>query len=288
MSRTNCRMVESLEYRRLLSAGAFVAGSILHVDGNLLSPNTITVDDNGTAITVAIDWTTARGVAKSFSSSFAKSLGFTEVFVRGGLRADTINVGQHSSVAFSLNTRVDGIAGSDLITTGPESDTINGQAGADTINSGNGNDIVRGGLFSDHITVGNGNDKVKGGVLPDTITAGNGNDTVVGSVSADLITVGNGNDLVFGRQGNDTIIAGNGSDSLWGGAGDDSITGGTGADTFGGILGDNVLISNVVPSDTSTVETYEVRKAGQNTIPNFRPGIDKLVIVAREKTNPTI
>jgi Ca2+-binding RTX toxin-like protein len=247
-------MVETLEGRRLLSANAFVSHSILHVDGSLVDSNTITVDDNGTAITVSIDYTTARGVPKTFSSSFLKSLGFTEVFIKGGLKADTINVGQQSSTPFSIPTKINGLGGSDTITTAAESDTITGGTGSDVISSGDGNDIVRGGFGANMITVGNGNDKVKAGYGfgESTVVAGDGTDTVAGSPGADKITVGNGNDLVHGAAGNDTIVAGNGNDTLWGGLGDDDITAGNGTDTFGGLLGSNTLMGGT-GSDTFVV-----------------------------------
>jgi len=281
MSRSNSPLIESLENRRLLSAGAFVVGSMLRVQGAPLSPNTIAVDDNGASITVSVNWTTARGVAKSFSSSFLKSLGFTEVWVRGGIKADVITVGKNSA-SFTLPTRIDGIAGNDSITTaGLQNDTVFGGIGADTITTGDGNDIVHGGLRSDVITVGNGNDRVKGGILADTITAGNGNDTVVGGAGPDLITVGNGNDLVFGERGNDTITAGNGNDTLWGGPGDDSIKAGNGTDTFGGILGINTLLGG------TGHDTFVVRSlAGQTT--SYNPAKDTLRIVKREDKSPKI
>ncbi|HEY2585342.1 MAG TPA: hypothetical protein VGI81_06215, partial [Tepidisphaeraceae bacterium] len=184
----NPRNVEALEGRRLLSAATFVSNGVLHVNGDFFAGNTITVDDNAGVIDVSIQWTNAKGVAKQVTGQFNPSTTpISSVFVRGGFKADNIQVGQHSSTAYALPTRVDGIAGKDVITTGAESDTINGGLGADTITSGDGNDIVRGSERADLITVGNGNDKVRGGFGfgADTIVAGNGNDTIVGGFGND-------------------------------------------------------------------------------------------------------
>lgn len=275
------RQVELLEGRRLLSASAFVSGGILHVNGDLFNSNTITVDDNAGVIDVSIQWVNAKGVSKQVSDTFnTTTTTINSVHVRGGLRADSISVGQHSSTAYLLPTRVDGIAGRDVITTGAESDTINGGIGSETISSGDGNDIVRGGFGSNTITVGNGNDKVRAGYGfgSNTVVAGN-----VGSFGADSITVGSGNDIVHGNLGNDTIHAGNGNDSLWGGAGDDDIIAGNGTDTFGGILGNNTLMGG------TGADTFYVRKnfpTGQTT--SYNPSKDHLVQNKPEAPAPVV
>jgi len=279
------RMIESLEDRRLLSANAFVAHGILHVNGAMFNSNTIAVDDNGTAITVSIVYTTGLGVTKTLSAPFLKSLGFTEVYIRGGFKADTIKVGQNSTTPFSIATRVDGLSGADKITTGAESDTINGGFGSDVISSGDGNDIVRGGFGSDMITVGNGNDKVKAGYGfgTNTIMAGNGTDTIVGGQGKDYITVGSGNDFVHGEAGNDVIIAGNGNDTLMGGLGDDSISAGNGTDTFGGLLGSNTLLGG------TGSDTFIVRRdfpKGQTT--SYNPAKDHLEQKKAETPAPVV
>jgi Ca2+-binding RTX toxin-like protein len=278
-------MIELLENRRLLSAAAFVAGGVLHVNGDLFAANTITVDDNGGVLDVNVQWTTAKG-NKQLSDTFnTATTTINSVHVRGGVRADSISIGQHSSTAFLLPTRVDGIAGKDSITTGAESDTINGGIGSDTISSGDGNDIVRGGFGSNTITVGNGNDKVRAGYGfgGSTVVAGNGSDTIVGSFGNDSIIVGDGNDLVHGNLGNDTIHAGNGNDSLWGGAGDDDIVAGNGTDTFGGILGNNTLMGG------TGSDTFYVRRnfpAGQTT--SYNPAKDHLVENRPEAAPPAV
>lgn len=285
MRTSSSRLIESLENRRLLSASAFVAGGVLHVNGSLFNSNTITVDNNGGVLDVNIQWTTAKG-NKQVSDTFnTATTTINSVNVRGGLRADTITIGQHSSTAYLIPTRVDGIAGKDSITTGAESDTINGGIGSDTISSGDGNDIVRGGFGSNTITVGNGNDKVRAGYGfgNNTVVAGNGTDTVVGSFGNDSITVGSGNDVVHGNLGNDTIHAGNGNDSLWGGAGNDDIVAGNGTDIFGGILGDNTLMGG------TGSDTFYVRKnfpAGQTT--SYNPAKDHLIENKPEAAAPVV
>jgi Ca2+-binding RTX toxin-like protein len=262
---------EHLESRRLLSS-AILAGHTLLVLGDPAGTNTIDVhyNDAGDQVQVTMHTVSRRGVVKDVNKSFPTALGITQVFVRGGVNADTITVGQ-SGKSFDITTRVFALAGDDSITTGAENDWIDAGAGNDTVNSGDGNDTVRGGAGDDHITVGNGNDKVDGNIGNDVIVAGDGKNLVLGGKGDDSITLGNGANLAFGGQGNDTMTAGNGNDSLWGGAGDDSITAGNGDDTFGGIVGSNTLMGG-----TGHNTFYE--RAGATNTTNYDPAKDTLVL----------
>src|SRR3712207_4931141 len=87
--------VESLETRTLFAA-AVLSHGVLRVVGDGAAANTIVVADSsdGASVNVSINWTTARGVDKSVNKSFPKSLGITQIRVRGGFRNDLISVGQ--------------------------------------------------------------------------------------------------------------------------------------------------------------------------------------------------
>src|SRR3954463_342093 len=98
---------EALEPRFLFS-GAFIAHDILNIRGDAKAGSAIVVDNSadGQSLDMTIDWTTARGVAKHFDASFAKTLPFNSLRVFGGKGDDSIDVGQHNG-AISLDVRVD-------------------------------------------------------------------------------------------------------------------------------------------------------------------------------------
>ena len=264
--------IESLESRRLLSA-AVVAGTTLLVKGDAGVPNTISVHytDAGDQVEVTIDSTNKLGVVKHLDKFFPTTLGITQVVVRGGAKADVIDVGQ-SGKNFDLATNNFAMPGADTIHTGDESDWIDAGAGNDTVHSGDGNDTVRGGQGDDSLHVGDGNDKVAGGQGNDVIVAGDGNDLLTGGSGADSVTAGDGTDLIYGGAGNDTLTAGDGvADSLYGGAGDDTLTAGNGGDTFGAVLGHNTVTGGIGQN------TFNVKSLVDNTT-NYDPTKDILVI----------
>ena len=264
--------IESLESRRLLSA-AVLAGTTLMVKGDAGAANTISVhyNDAGDQVEVTIDSTNKLGVAKHLDKFFPTALGITQVVIRGGAKADVINVGQ-SGKDFDINTRIFAMPGADTIHTSDESDWIDAGAGNDTVTSGDGNDTVRGGQGNDSLTVGDGNDKVAGGQGNDVITAGDGNDLLTGGSGADSVTAGDGTDLIYGGAGNDVLTAGNGvGDTLFGGPGDDSLTAGNGGDTFGGVLGHNTITGGTGHN------TFYVKSLAANTT-NYDSTKDTLVI----------
>ncbi|MEP3047285.1 MAG: cadherin domain-containing protein [Roseibium sp.] len=86
---------------------------------------------------------------------------------------------------------------------------------------------------SDHITTGSGNDRLDGGTADngsDDINAGDGRDIVFGRDGADNLHGGAGNDVLIGGTDNDTIHGNDGSDLFMYGLGDgsDSMHGGAG------------------------------------------------------------
>ena len=266
-------VVESLESRQLLS-GASLHGGILRVWGDAGAVNTISVANSadGLNVDVTINSVNRLGVNKPFSRSFAKSLGISSVWVRGGFLADTITASAVNG-AFTLPMRVDGGAGNDVIRTGEGNDIVFAGAGNDTVDTDDGNDWIRGMIGDDVLDSGGGDDRVTGGVGNDTIDAGNDNDAVRGDAGNDNIEAGRGDDLVFGGVGDDTLYGEDGNDILWGGAGNDMIWGGRGNDTIGGVLGSNTLRGE------DGIDTFVVRNLTLNPSNDYVAATDVLTLV---------
>jgi len=189
--------VEGLESRRMLSGTARVVGNVLRVSGDLPSNNVITVanNSNGTDVDVTVRWTGRDHVSKSFNASFAKTT-FTRVYVRGGVRADTVNFAQTGG-AINARVRVDTLRGDDTVNTGDEADLIYAGVGNDTVTSNGGNDLIHGGAGNDLLTSGDGNDSVLGGGGNDNIDTGAGDDKLGGVHGSNNLTSGTGHDTFY-------------------------------------------------------------------------------------------
>lgn len=96
------------------------------------------------------------------------------------------------------------------------------------------------------------------------ITGTSEDDTISGLAGGDTIGAGKGDDELLGGIGNDSLNGGPGNDSLWGGAGSDTLVGGVGEDVFIYQDGD-----------------------GKDTISDYAPGIDCVVILSGEVKSPT-
>lgn len=172
-------------------------------------------------------------------------------------------------------SRLDGGAGSDVLTGGSGDDTLLGSFGMDTMSGGLGSDLF---VLDDSY----GNDSIIGGAGPGVdiidVTAvggvglsiamtGTGAGTISGVVStatfveiegfvltglADTLngsaatggfsaTGGAGNDALTGGSGDDTMSGDDGNDTLTGGLGNDSLSGGTGNDSITGGAGNDTL-----------------------------------------------
>jgi Ca2+-binding RTX toxin-like protein len=181
-------------------AGASVLHDALVVRGGAFAANTIVVADSadGSAVDVTIDSVNKRGVAKHFTASFPKSLGFTLVRVRGGALNDTISFGDVSH-PFTLPVRANGFAGDDAITGGDGDDKLAGGLGKDTLHGGKGNDVVRGGFDDDAVFGDDGDDIVWGGAGNDALDAGAGNDKLGGILGTNKMIGGDGADEFLAR-----------------------------------------------------------------------------------------
>jgi Ca2+-binding RTX toxin-like protein len=128
--------------------------------------------------------------------------------------------------------------------------------GGDSINGGAGAETLVGEMGADLIRAGSGDDRIDAGMDADTVSAGAGNDTVLGGMGADSLQGDAGDDWLDGGFDADVLVGGAGADTLVGGFGSDTLTGGEGADRF-------------------VVEVFWV-----DTVTDFQPGVDKLVVPA--------
>ncbi|QKD82368.1 calcium-binding protein [Thermoleptolyngbya sichuanensis A183] len=174
-------------------------------------------------------------------------------------------------------------------------DRIRGFDGHDWLDGGSGNDTLEGGRGNDTYVVASLGDGViellRAGadtvialiswVLGDSLEnltlrgdaltgrgnglsnliIGNGADNLLWGGGGDTLRGEGGNDTLKGEAGNDVLVGDGGNDLLVGGVGRDTLTGGTGRDSF----------------DLSTT-----RSGGLDTLIDFRPGEDVLLVPAAE------
>src|SRR2546423_6398387 len=159
----NSGIIEGLESRQLLS-GAVLSHGILRVAGDLGSFNTITVQNSvdGLNVDVAITSVNSAGVSKQFNRSFAKAMGISSVWIRGGVKDDTITVSENNGI-FTTSVRVLSLAGNDHVTTATGNDVVFSGSGNDTVDTGNGMDWIRGMVGDDVLNGGGGNDRINAG-----------------------------------------------------------------------------------------------------------------------------
>ena len=141
--------------------------------------------------------------------------------------------------------------------------TDEGTTGNDSLVITSSNPVVFSGDGNDNVFVttstpafidgGAGFDQLFGGIGSDDIDGGTGNDGLLG---------GDGNDTLIGGFGDDNISGQDGNDYLQGDAGNDALNGGGGADQFG----------------FATGLTFDIADLGRDTISNFTPGTDKILL----------
>jgi len=170
--------LERLESRYLLSGVTFSAGvlSVVGTAGN----DTIALTSDGTNVVVTMNGTASQGFDQSQITAID----------------------------------IQGLAGNDMITVGPNVPAVSAQGGAgdDTIMGGSGNDTLCGGA---------GNDSLFGGPGDDSMRGGQGNDTLAGGVGNDSLFGGQGSNLLRGAKGDDYLAGGVGPDTMYGGPGND-------------------------------------------------------------------
>ncbi|HKN26692.1 MAG TPA: hypothetical protein VJY34_01935 [Roseiarcus sp.] len=179
---------------------------------------------------------------------------------------DTITLGDGAGDTVSASTNGNRFPAGNTITVG------NGDGDSVYVGIGGGGEFATGNT----IVVGGGADDSVFFIGSDgTIKVGNGNADVVtieeeGS-NNNKITLGNGNgDVVNDSGSNDTITLGNGADTVTAGA-NSTITLGNGADTV-------TAISSLINGGTGHDSFVFTGSFGQDTITNFSPLHDNIVL----------
>ena len=171
----------------------------------------------------------------------------------------------------SLNNRLWGSAGSDLLNGGNGDDTLLGGDGTDQIRGGSGADTLDGGAGIDRLAGGDGADTYFVDHIRDVVSESNsslaigGRDVVFSEVSfrlgtavEDLSLTGSANLNATGNSLVNVLVGNSGANQLRGLGGSDMLTGGDGADRF--------------VFDTAVVG------AQADQITDFVSGVDKLVL----------
>lgn len=219
-SRLRTRL-EALERREVLTS-IVLSGDTIFVDGDLIYPDTITLEFRQN------DWW------NPFDDQYHVSV--TTQAPEGTLTLTrdlgTGGVGRFSVRGWQGNDLIDNRTGTPM--------TARGDGGHDTILGGSGNDELLGGDGNDWVDGRGGNDFVSG---HDVWNGDSWNSTGAGD---DTLYGGGGDDTLFGASGNDHLYGGAGADLLIGGAGDDYLDGGNEGlvDTLCGGLGSDTYIRN--------------------------------------------
>lgn len=149
-----------------------------------------------------------------------------------------------------VGLRLQGGAGSGILTGNAGDDTIDGGDGIDLLGGRDGDDLISGGAGDDVIHGGAGDDTLSGDTGRDSLIGGDDDDALYGGDGDDTLTAGGGDDRLYGGDGDDSLLGGEGCDTLDGGVGDDALnggwgndvlTGGTGHDTLDGGAGDDTI-----------------------------------------------
>ncbi|MEH2390507.1 MAG: calcium-binding protein, partial [Nostoc sp.] len=105
--------------------------------------------------------------------------------------------------------------------------------------------------------------------------------------SADVINGQGGNDYINGKSGNDLLRGGDGNDTLVGSAGDDILIGGKGSNNLSGGAGNDILIvgnndayehNDILYGGSGNDQFIYQTDSTDNTIIDFNPSDDKLVL----------
>ena len=213
----------------------------------------LTISNDTTTQTIASDielvQITALGGTDRVTVADLTGVGLTEVRLNLGAGNDRL-LSDPGAKLGSVQLRVFGEAGNDLLIGTDSADFLSGGDGNDTLIGNDGNDTLNGDAGLDSIDGGAGSDVIDGGTGFATLEGGDGNDSLTGSILNDVINGGagndtlsglNGNDLLNGMDGNDSLVGGSGDDSLLGGAGDDTLDGGTDNDTINGNDGNDLI-----------------------------------------------
>jgi len=168
--------------------------------------------------------------------------------------------------AGSIEGKVSGGAGADMLVGGVEDNDFDGGSEADVLRGRGGDDALTGDAGGDLMFGGAGDDDMRGGADADFLFGQSGDDFLYGDEAPDSL---------FGGKGDDLLDGGIFSDALRGGAGDDQLFGGGGFDRLDGGRGDDELTGGAA-SDTFVMR----RRGDDDVITDFQNGMDKIDLTA--------
>lgn len=217
--------------------------SFLNGNGVNISGSNISIDDNGTPVTIGIftggqdgnplQITFNSNITNNLATTLIQNITYQQTNGIQGIRAVSFTVtdgdgGTSNTATAYINT-------SNNIYNVPLQGDSTGQARSDIIKGSDDSlrgDIINGKGANDILYGYGGNDFMLGGDGNDTAEAGVGNDIVFGGNGADLLNGSDGNDFLFGEDGIDRLNGGMGKDYLNGGLGRDTLTGNQDQDFF--------------------------------------------------------
>lgn len=167
---------------------------------------------------------TEPGFSK-FVHAFDDVPGISTAVIDAAINNKQFTVGSSADDFFSMAASgvVLGLDGNDL---------LRGTDAAVTLDGGAGDDTVSGGPNADRLYGGTGSDILSGNGADDRLYGGAGNDTLYGGNGADQLEGGEGDDFLDGEAGDDYLL---------GGAGDDRLVDSEGANVFDGGAGNDIL-----------------------------------------------
>lgn len=212
------------------STGDGTADAVISVDlGSTLPQITLAAVSGGTQVTFSAGVGTGNGSGSTVSLTSGN-----DTYVNSA----------------ASDQSVDGLGGSDKITTGDGNDTLVGGAGAELMNGMGGNDSLYGDSGADTVYGGDGDDSLFGGADADklygdaghdVLRGDDGTDYLYGGAGDDALNGGDGADQLYGEAGHDLLEGDAGTDLLYGGAGDDALNGGDGNDKLYGDADNDIL-----------------------------------------------
>lgn len=229
--------------------------------------------------------------------------------MRGGLGNDVYITDGGDTLIESANQGIDEVRSSvsmtlgstfeNLVLTGSAALNGSGNAQNNVLTGNAGNNVLQGHGGHDEFIVSAGIDAIHGGDGPDAVLFGataaasidlaagtyfistsqrgtiSSVSHAVGSPFADTI-VGNGEvNHLSGGAGDDVMRGGPGNDQIWGGPGSDRLIADAGSDT---LVGNSDTLGTLTDA---AANIFEVRTAAGNvTIADFQPGVDKIDLTA--------
>jgi hypothetical protein len=177
-------------------------------------------------------------------------------------------------IGTSMDDRLNGTSGQDIISAKEGNDFVAGLAADDKIDGGEDSDTIYGGTGNDRIDASDGSDKICGNSGNDTLLGKDGNDFIYGDSAnnedlasctaatpgADELLGSRGDDIIYGGPNGpqqsdiETIKGGLDNDKLFGEDGNDHIYGEAGIDEVHGGPGDDYLFAgNTFESGTIAI-----------------------------------